>query len=694
MSHALLFPRSAIAAACSLLIANAALAQATADNAADAPLETVQVSGNWLGSGQKSVQAFGGARTVVKHEDIQDSGASSISDVLRTVPGVQVTDNSSSGGSAISLNIGVRGLDGRFSPRSTVLLDGVPLAVAPYGQPQLSFAPVSLANIDSIDVVRGGGAVRYGPQNVGGIINFKTRAIPDADVAADATMRVNKFDGGNTSTQYSAFVGGRIDGGLGMALLYSGIDGSGYRQHSRDKVDDFALKFSYPLSAGAEIYGKLSYYEAQSLVPGGLTAAQYAADPQASYHRYDYWHGHRNGYDLGYINTISDTREVEVRAYYNESKRQSVLANAQDATVTSIGVQPRNYSVLGVEPRLTQRLNLGPTRNDITVGYRFLRERSDEASNSVKISDSSVATARASHATTDAQSVYIDDQIAYGKWRVTPGVRYEHIDLERDNLLVPFTAEDKNSKALPSLNVSYLLNRELTLFGNYTTSFGSIQHLQLNLQASTDSLQPETARTTELGARYAGRQWQLEATVFNLDFSNQIEFVNTAPLYYQNLGKTVHRGIETRADYTFDQRGMLAGLNAYATYAYTKAEQRQGAYAGNDVPFYSRDVNTEGLRYKLGGWKFDLNTTYQSRQFADDANTVAENAAGSLGLIAGYRLWNANATWTIPGQQRWELQAGVNNLTNKATFSRTTDTNLGKLPGASRMVFAQVRTGF
>ena len=36
----------------------------------------------------------------------------------------------------------------------------MPLAVAPYGQPQLSFAPTSLSNIESIDVVRGGGAVR------------------------------------------------------------------------------------------------------------------------------------------------------------------------------------------------------------------------------------------------------------------------------------------------------------------------------------------------------------------------------------------------------------------------------------------------------------------------------------------------------------------------------------------------------
>jgi Fe(3+) dicitrate transport protein len=46
-----------------------------------------------------------------------------------------------------------------------VLIDDIPLAFAPYGQPPLSFAPVSLGNIESMDVVRSGGAVRYGPQN-------------------------------------------------------------------------------------------------------------------------------------------------------------------------------------------------------------------------------------------------------------------------------------------------------------------------------------------------------------------------------------------------------------------------------------------------------------------------------------------------------------------------------------------------
>ncbi|NEY37336.1 TonB-dependent receptor plug domain-containing protein, partial [Streptomyces sp. PRKS01-65] len=135
---------------------------------------------------------------------------------------VQVTDNSGTAGSSVSLNIGVRGLTGRYSPRSTVLLDGVPLAVAPYGQPQLSFAPTSLSNIESIDVVRGGGAVRYGPQNVGGIINFSTRAIPtEAGLHGEAGVRYTAYDhGGGDSTQYNAFLGGTGDNGLGAALLY------------------------------------------------------------------------------------------------------------------------------------------------------------------------------------------------------------------------------------------------------------------------------------------------------------------------------------------------------------------------------------------------------------------------------------------------------------------------------------------
>ncbi|WP_202215148.1 TonB-dependent receptor plug domain-containing protein, partial [Klebsiella pneumoniae] len=94
-----------------------------------------------------------------------------IADALRGIPGVQVRDSNGTGGSDVSLNVGIRGLPARLSPRSTILLDGIPLAAAPYGQPQLSMSPLSLGSISSIDVMRGATSVRYGPQNVGGVIN-------------------------------------------------------------------------------------------------------------------------------------------------------------------------------------------------------------------------------------------------------------------------------------------------------------------------------------------------------------------------------------------------------------------------------------------------------------------------------------------------------------------------------------------
>ena len=59
---------------------------------------------------------------------------------------VQVQDSNGTGGSDVSLNIGVRGLTARLSPRSYVLMDGVPVSYAPYGQPQVvQMAPVAPA---------------------------------------------------------------------------------------------------------------------------------------------------------------------------------------------------------------------------------------------------------------------------------------------------------------------------------------------------------------------------------------------------------------------------------------------------------------------------------------------------------------------------------------------------------------------
>lgn len=659
-------------------------------------VETVTISGNLLGTGlHNGPQKFAGSRTVMSASDIQDSGASTIEDALRHIPGVQVTDNSSSGGSIMSLNIGVRGLDGRFSPRSTVLVDGVPLAVAPYGQPQLSFAPVSLNSIESIDVVRGGGAVRYGPQNVGGIINFNTRPIPTEPLTGDATVRYNHFTHGRNNRQYSAFIGGQHDDGVGMALLYSGGDGSGWRQHSGERFNDLSLKMRYEINPRSEFYSKLGYYEATTEVPGGLSAAQYAADPFQSQRTHDFWQGRRNSIDLGYINTLSADQEVEIKTYFNSSFRTSGLANNFDSSATSINLQPRDYNVFGFEPRFTQRLQHGEWRHDITVGYRYLREGSSENSVDQNLYNTDSVLKRSSQNNSYANSVYIDDQIAWHQWRITPGLRYESVNISRYNNLNGFADAEHYRQPLPALAIAYLASPALTLFANYNTSFASVQFLQLNLQNYDNELKAEIARTTELGARWNQNGLKWDATVFDLRFNNQIEYINP---FYINQGKTHHRGIETSIEYELEKfNPALSGLSVYATYAYTKAtleSAESGAQIGNDLPFYSRNVDSQGVRYKRNGWTFNLSSTHQSGQYADDANTFAESADGTIGWIPGYRLWNMQIDWKPKSESGLEFSAGINNLKNRRYFSRTIDTNAGKLAGAPRMVYLQMRAKF
>ncbi len=653
-------------------------------------LETIQVSGNWLGSGlQNSVKTFPGARTVVGRDTIDDSGAVSFGDLMRRIPGVQASENSGTAGSAISLNIGVRGLTGRYSPRSTVLLDGVPLAVAPYGQPQLSFAPISLANIQSVDVVRGGGAVRYGPQNVGGIINFNTRAVPSSSgLTGDVTVRQNQYgEGGGSNTQYSAFLGTQLESGLGLALLYSGMSGREWRAGSDERVNDLALKFRYELSAGSELYAKLSYFDAKSMTPGGLNVAQFQADPFQNTRPNDFWNGERKGVDLGYVNTLSATQEFEVRAYYNDSSRQSSLINAAGQQV----YQPRDYQVLGIEPRYTQRLTFGAVTNDVTVGYRYVRERGSDNSYNAATPASTVTFENA----TDAHAVHVDDKIAIGAWRITPGVRFEHISSSRFEAATGKTFDVRNNKALPSVNVAYLLTPALTLFANYNTSFGPVQNLQLNSQTADNPLRPEVAKTFELGGRWKSDSISAELTAFRLRFDNQIQQVpGVTPVTFQNIGATQHEGIESAIDYTFDKGGALAGLNVYANYTYTRALQESGANAGLDVPFYSRNTDTVGARYQLGNWAFKLSSTHQSGQFSDIANTVAESANAAVGQIPGFRLWNAQVSWKTAALKGVDIDVGVNNLTDERYYTRNVDSNAGRMVGAPRTVYVQGRVAF
>lgn len=92
-------------------------------------------------------------------------------------------------------------------------------------------------------------------------------------------------------------------------------------------------------------------------------------------------------------------------------------------------------------------------------------------------------------------------------------------------------------------------------------------------------------------------------------------------------------------------------ISVYASYAYVNAEIREkGDTYGNEVPFSPKHKGTFGVDYKPGSWTFNLNGDFQSSQFADNANTVAESADGSTGRIPGYMLWGARVAYDFGPQ--------------------------------------------
>lgn len=672
--------------------------QASAPGAA-VELGASSVVGDWLAEArQDNVFEHPGARDVVRREEFERSGASSAREVLNRIPGVNAPENNGTGSHDLALNFGIRGLNPRLASRSTVLMDGIPVPFAPYGQPQLSLAPISLGNMDAVDVVRGGGAVRYGPQNVGGIVNFVTRAIPE-----EATLRAAMQNQISPSSSHDGFknsanllVGGTNDNGLGGALLYSGTRGGDWREHSDTQIDDLILKGKLQLDEANSLHAMAQYYEGEAEMPGGLSRADFDADPYQSTRLKDKFWGRRTLFNFGY-DYKQDDRQFSVNSFFTKTLRSGYLDQG-----SFVSLSPREYWVRGIETRFSQGLALGESWHELGVGYRYvneagheLRYREPTTANQLPTTDS--RNDRDTRGSTEAHAIYLDDRIDIGRWTITPGIRYEMIDTAQNNALNGQRYQGSYNTALPALNVMYHLTDTWNLYANTEGSFGSVQYSQMPNRVSSGEVKPEKARTWEIGTRYDNGDLQAEIGAFLINFDNQYESNQTNDSVIAR-GETRHQGIETSVRYALDGLSpALTGFDVHASYAFVDASIREdGPNKGNQVPFSSRHKGTLGVGYTEGPWQLNLDTSFQSSQYADNANTAAESADGSTGRIPGYLLVSTRAGYDFgPELSNLKVAVGVKNLFNREYYTRSfDDNNKGKYVGEPRTLYVQTSVAF
>lgn len=188
---------------------------------------------------------------VVTAQDLVVSGAQTLWDALRTLPGVDVLTVQTFQG-----EVGLRGLNKALNNRVLVLLDGKSVLSGYFDRVTWEYLPVGLEEIDRIEVVLGPSSALHGPNAVSGVINIITR---DPDELAGVRSRVGLGE-------YSTQLGDVLVGGAGDRL--AGHVGAGWRStHRFENQDD-------PASQVGNVRGRLQYApdrEIEAVLRGGVT---------------------------------------------------------------------------------------------------------------------------------------------------------------------------------------------------------------------------------------------------------------------------------------------------------------------------------------------------------------------------------------------------------------------------------------
>ncbi len=110
------------------------------------------------------------ATTIITDEDIRLSGARSLPDLLRRVPGMETLTLT-----VADTSLAVRGFNQRLSNKLLVLLNGRSVYLDFLGMTWWSMLPIQMEDIERVEVIRGPGSTLYGANAFGGVVNIITK---------------------------------------------------------------------------------------------------------------------------------------------------------------------------------------------------------------------------------------------------------------------------------------------------------------------------------------------------------------------------------------------------------------------------------------------------------------------------------------------------------------------------------------
>ncbi|WP_368571834.1 TonB-dependent receptor family protein [Acinetobacter junii] len=631
-------------------------------------LPTIQV----IGSQEDSISKIPGAAVIVSQEQIQQFTPSSTEEILKRVSGVYVKPEEES---AIVANIGMRGISSA-DYKTLILEDGVPVAAGLFVGNGRYYNP-RIQRMDSIEVLKGSSALRYGPMNIGGVVNYRTKqpkdgALVDLSIGSWDTYKTTVELGGSSPTK---------DSNVGAILSWAKSDGfmdKGY------EMKDAVIKAGTAIGDNQWVGVKFTHYENDANISyRGQFLGEYHAKKQNNPAPDDWFLTERNSFNINHRWDINPDTELQTLLYWSEMNRDywryGVNATASQAAgrwiyTDNVSGNNRAFERIGAETRLIAKNTIFNIPGEAEIGLRLMNEKMDDVTiNAKRATPRSGTTAKDTKDSAKSVALYaqnrfdISDQLS-----VTPGVRVERYEQQRDDKQKNETVKTSNTEVMPGLGVTYQFIPAVQLYASVYKAFSPALNGDSLSGMKDQKLEAETAVSWELGLRGQQDAVRYELTAFRMDFDNQIIPANSnSDFQSTNGGKTYNQGLEGAVSLEFEN-----GFDVFANLTWiANAEFKGDRYNkngslkskdGDRVPYTPEWVANLGVGYTYAGLRSQLSANYTGSQFTDELNTkpIVENTSGFFtGKIDAYTTVDLTTRYTLNDQV--EFYGAVKNLEDK-----------------------------
>lgn len=715
-----------------LAILPLALISAFSHAAEEKAIEQAEVDTVYV-TAEKQLQQSLGVSRISKDDIDKRPAANDISEFVRTMPGVNLTGNTATGQRGNKRQIDLRGM----GPENTlILIDGKPVnsrqseRISMRGERNTrgdsNWVPVE--EIESITVLRGPAATRYGSGAMGGVVNIVTKKVPKEfkgqinlyanqpqDSKEGETRRIGFNLGGPIVQDVLGF---RIYGNLNKTdadsadinagrsgrLVAAGVEGV------RNK--DIAGRLQWKISPSQTLVFDSSYSRQGNIYNGDTQNSNPPANTLALYnglvgskaetarlYRSAFSLTHDGAWDWG------DTKNIISYERTTNSHLPEGLAGGPEGSYTGLDFVQSRLKNLRFSSEANIPFKLG-VDNVLTVGAEFTDSKLDDpASNSQSLTDRipggpgrlprvivntfpGVSEHRGGKTSQRNWAAYIEDNISLtGKTHLIPALRFDHNSVSGGNWS-------------PTLNFSQQIGKNWLIKGGIARAYKAPNLYQSNPEfilytrglgcplaaggrslscyyMGNANLKPETSVNKEIGAEFTRNGWQASATYFHNAYRNKI-VIGERPLAINSNGNWLLEWSNTpKATIEGIEGNLVLPLHDTLKWSNNFTYMRKSVDAkGNPLSLVPKYTINSTLAWTPNE-RFDANLTFthygRTKPRSVAVNDIELHGQGNIAKlsdsqaqVASYGIWGINAGYNW--NKRVAVRGGISNLFDKKLY--------------------------